>query len=53
MNCAVIWRENLITSIDFLRGLLTLAKEVLEEEKTSNQPLDKREQAKSCSYGVV
>lgn len=26
--------ENLITSIDFLRGLLTLAKEVLEEEKT-------------------
>lgn len=40
--------ENLITSIDFLRGLLTLAKEVLEEEKNSNQPLDKREQAKAA-----
>lgn len=26
--------ENLITSIDFLRGLLTLAKEVLDKEKT-------------------
>lgn len=40
--------ENLITSIDFLRGLLTLAKQVLEEEKNSNQPLDKREQAKAA-----
>lgn len=28
--------------------MLTLAKEVLEEEKNSNQPLDKREQAKAA-----
>lgn len=40
--------ENLITSIDFLRSLLILAKEVLEEEKNSNQPQDKREQAKAA-----
>ena len=40
--------ENLITSIEFLHELLTLAKEVLEEEKKSDQPLDKREQAKNA-----
>lgn len=40
--------ENLITSMDFLRELLTLAKEVLEEEKNSTQPLDKRAKAKAA-----
>lgn len=40
--------ENLITSMEFLRELLVLAKEVLEEEQNSNQPLDKRAQAKAA-----
>ncbi len=41
-------QENLITSMEFLRELLVLAKEVLEEEKKANQPVDKREQAKAA-----
>ena len=40
--------ENLITSIDFLKELLQTAKEVLEEEERSNQPVDKRDQAKAA-----
>ena len=40
--------ENMITSIDFLRELLDLAKEVLEKEKECNQPMDKREQARAA-----
>ena len=40
--------ENLITSIDFLRELLEMAKEILEEEKAAKQPEDKREQARAA-----
>lgn len=40
--------ENLITSIDFLRELLVLAKDVLAKEKECDQPLDKREQARAA-----
>ncbi len=40
--------QNLIASIDFLKELLKLAKEILEEEKKKNQPQDKREQAKAA-----
>lgn len=40
--------DNMITSIDFLRELLDLAKEVLEKEKECDQPLDKREQARAA-----
>lgn len=41
-------RENLITSMEFLKGLLELAKKVLEEEKRVNQPEDKRAKAKAA-----
>ena len=40
--------ENLITSIEFLKELLQMAKEVLEEEKKQNQPVDKRQKAKAA-----
>lgn len=40
--------ENLITSIDFLRELLATAKEILEEEKRTEQPEDKRAQARAA-----
>ncbi len=40
--------ENLITSIEFLRELLTMAKSVLEEEKKIDMPIDKREQARAA-----
>lgn len=40
--------ENLISSIDFLKGLLETAKEVLEEEKHSNQPENKRAKARAA-----
>lgn len=40
--------ENLISSIDFLKGLLETAKEVLQEEKRSNLPKDKRMKAKAA-----
>ena len=40
--------DNLITSIEFLKELLQMAKEVLEEEKKQNQPVDKRQKAKAA-----
>ncbi len=40
--------ENLITSIEFLKELLQMAKEVLEEEQKQNQPVDKRQKAKAA-----
>ena len=40
--------QNLISSIDFLKQLLEMAKELLEEEKKVEQPLDKRAQAKAA-----
>lgn len=40
--------QNLISSIDFLKQLLDLAKSLLEEEKQMNQPKDKREQARAA-----
>lgn len=41
-------QQNLISSIDFLKQLLELAKEVLEEEKRLEQPEDKRAKAKAA-----
>ena len=40
--------DSLITSIDFLKQLLQLAKEMLAEEKKVDQPLDKRAQARAA-----
>lgn len=40
--------ESLITSIDYLRELLDLAHQVLEEEQKENQPEDKRAKAKAA-----
>ena len=40
--------ENLITSIDFLKQLLQLAKDLLAEEKKLEQPVDKRAQARAA-----
>ena len=40
--------QNLISSIDFLKQLLTLAKDLLEEEKKVDQPQDKRAQARAA-----
>jgi type I restriction enzyme R subunit len=40
--------QNLISSIDFLKQLLNLANELLEEEKKMEQPQDKRAQAKAA-----
>ncbi len=40
--------QNLITSIDFLKGLLNMARELLEAEKEIDKPQDKREQARSA-----
>lgn len=41
-------RQQQIESIDFLRNLLDLAKEVLEVEQKMNQPQDKRQQARDA-----
>ena len=40
--------QNLISSIDFLKQLLEMAKELLEEEKKVDQPQDKRAQARAA-----
>ena len=40
--------QNLISSIDFLKQLLEMAKELLEEEKKGEQPQDKRAQARAA-----
>jgi type I restriction enzyme R subunit len=40
--------QNLITSIDFLKQLLALAKDLLEEENKQEEPQDKRAQAKAA-----
>lgn len=40
--------QNLISSIDFLKQLLELARDLLEEEKVTNQPQDKRAQARAA-----
>ena len=40
--------QSLISSIDFLKQLLQLARELLEEEKKMEQPLDKRAQARAA-----
>jgi hypothetical protein len=40
--------QSLITSIDFLKQLLQLAKDVLEEEKRVEQPQDKRAKARAA-----
>ena len=40
--------DSLISSIDFLKQLLQLAKEMLAEEKKVDQPLDKRAQARAA-----
>ena len=40
--------QNLISSIDFLKQLLQMAKDLLEEEKKTQQPIDKRAQAKAA-----
>lgn len=40
--------QSLITSIDFLKQLLELAKDVLEEEKKVDQPQDKRAKARAA-----
>lgn len=40
--------QNLISSIDFLKQLLEMAKELLEEEKKIDQPQDKRAQARAA-----
>lgn len=41
-------RQNLIDSIEFLKELLELAKEVLEAERTHEQPEDNRQKAKAA-----
>lgn len=40
--------DNLISSIDFLKGLLETAKEVLQEEKQGKQPEEKRKKARAA-----
>ena len=40
--------QNLISSIDFLKQLLEMAKELLEEEKKVEHPQDKRAQARAA-----
>jgi type I restriction enzyme R subunit len=40
--------QSLITSIDFLKQLLQLAKDVLEEEQRIEQPQDKRAKARAA-----
>lgn len=40
--------QNLISSIDFLKQLLVLAKDLLEEEKKIAEPQDKRAQARAA-----
>ena len=40
--------QNLITSIDFLKQLLQLARELLEAEKEIEKPMDKRAQARAA-----
>lgn len=40
--------QNLISSIDFLKQLLAMAKDLLEEEKRVEQPQDKRAQARAA-----
>ncbi len=40
--------DSLITSIDFLKQLLQLAKDVLAEEKKVDQPMDRRAQARAA-----
>ena len=40
--------QNMMTSIEFLKQLLVLAKDLLEEEKKSNEPQDKRAQARAA-----
>lgn len=40
--------QNLISSIDFLKQLLAMAKDLLEEEKKVDQPQDKRAQARAA-----
>ena len=40
--------QNLISSIDFLKQLLVLAKDLLEEEKKKDEPQDKRAQARAA-----
>lgn len=41
-------QQNLVSSIDFLKQLLQMAKDILEEEKKEGQPLDKRTQARAA-----
>ena len=41
-------RQDQIESIEFLKQLLALAKEVIEAEKKANQPEDKRQKAKDA-----
>ena len=40
--------QNMISSIDFLKQLLAMAKDLLEEEKKVDQPEDKRAQARAA-----
>ena len=40
--------QSMISSIDFLKQLLAMAKDLLEEEKKVDQPLDKRAQARAA-----
>jgi type I restriction enzyme R subunit len=40
--------QNMITSIEFLKQLLQLARELLEEEKKIDAPEDRREQGKAA-----
>ena len=40
--------QNMISSIDFLKQLLAMARELLEEEKKVEQPMDKRAQARAA-----
>lgn len=40
--------QNMISSIDFLKDLLNMAKELLEAEKAIENPLDKRAQARAA-----
>lgn len=40
--------QNLISSIDFLKQLLVLAKDLLEEEKKKDEPQDKRTKARAA-----
>ena len=41
-------QQNLISSIDFLKQLLELAKELLQEEQKTEEPQDKRAQARAA-----